>query len=130
MAATTRSRRRLRIVAAEEIRAQLARKRMSGVRLAAEIGRSQAYVSRRLTGETAFDVDDLELIARVLEVHPAELLGLRRSMAGEDTVGYQPPPGRSSDPGPNGRHTGRSAQSSSTAVRRPQRLDVAQPVAA
>lgn len=58
----------LRVTMAEEIRALLARKRISGVRLATAIGKSQSYVSRRLTGETPFDVDDLEGIARVLGV--------------------------------------------------------------
>lgn len=59
----------LREVVSEEIRALLARRRMNGVQLALRIGRSQSYVSRRLTGETAFDTDDLERIAEVLGVN-------------------------------------------------------------
>lgn len=61
---------------AEEIRVMLARRRMSGSELARQIGASQPYVSRRLTGEIAFDVDDLEAIAAALEVTPVQLLGV------------------------------------------------------
>lgn len=59
---------------AEEIRVLLARRRMSGSELARQIGASQPYVSRRLTGEIAFDVDDLEKIAAALDVQPSDLL--------------------------------------------------------
>lgn len=65
---------RLRQAVAEEVRALLARRRISGVGLAARIGRSQAYVSRRLTGETAFDLDDLDRIAEVLGVDVVQLI--------------------------------------------------------
>lgn len=64
----------LRELVAEEIRALLARRRMNGVQLALRIGRSQSYVSRRLTGETAFDTDDLERIAEVLGVNIIDLM--------------------------------------------------------
>ena len=66
--------RRLRATVAEEIRVLLARRRMSGVQLAEAIGRSQAYVSRRLNGATAFDVDDLERIAEALGVTVLDLI--------------------------------------------------------
>lgn len=52
----------------------MARRRIRGVELAKAIHRSQAYVSRRLNGETAFDLDDLELIAEALGVKVADLL--------------------------------------------------------
>lgn len=64
----------LRVGVAEEVRVAMARRRVRSVELAAAIGRSQAYVSRRLNGETAFDVDDLEAIARKLDVKPRELM--------------------------------------------------------
>jgi transcriptional regulator with XRE-family HTH domain len=64
----------LRSYVAEEVRVWLTRRRLSGVKLAAAIGRSQPYVSRRLNGETAFDVDDLERIAAVLGVSPETLV--------------------------------------------------------
>lgn len=70
----TPARGRLRQHAAEEIRVILARKRMSGAELARRTGIKQSTMSRRMTGETAFDLDDLEAIAEVLEVDVADLL--------------------------------------------------------
>jgi len=66
--------RQLRELVAEEIRALLARRRLNGAKLAETIGRSEMYVSRRLRGETAFDIDDLEAIAKVLGVQVKALL--------------------------------------------------------
>lgn len=66
----------LRVRMAEEIRALMARRRISGVSLAAHINRSQSYVSRRLTGEVAFDVDDIEAIAGVFGVKAADLVAM------------------------------------------------------
>lgn len=65
---------RAREACAAEVRATLARKRISGVRLAAMIDRSQVYVSRRLRGEVPFDVVDLALIADALGVKQSSLL--------------------------------------------------------
>lgn len=56
----------LRELVAEDVRAELARRRLSGSALAVLLGQSQKWVSRRLSGEVAFDVDDLERIARAL----------------------------------------------------------------
>ena len=64
----------LRVFLASEIRAAMSRENLSGVRLASIIGKSQPYVSRRLSGRLAFDVDDLEVISRVLGVSPSELM--------------------------------------------------------
>lgn len=61
--------------AAEEIRVLLARRRMSASELARRIGQTQPYLSRRLTGDVALDVDDLDKIAQVMGVEPAALLG-------------------------------------------------------
>jgi transcriptional regulator with XRE-family HTH domain len=47
---------------------------MSATQLAKRMGVSQAYIWRRLSGETAFDVDDLERIGGVLDVEPVDLL--------------------------------------------------------
>lgn len=66
--------RQLRETVAEEVRALLARRRLNGAKLAAAIDRSEMYVSRRLRGETAFDLDDLDRIARVLDVEVVDLL--------------------------------------------------------
>lgn len=53
---------------AAEVRAELARASISGNRLAAILGQSQPYWSRRLSGKIAFDVDDLAAVAELLGV--------------------------------------------------------------
>src|SRR5690348_6844413 len=78
---------RLRAAVAEEVRALLARRRISSVKLAAQIGRSQAYVSRRLNGDVAFDLDDLENIARVLRVRVTDLVPERAIETTSDQPG-------------------------------------------
>ena len=62
---------------AEEVRSLLARRRMSASELARQLETTQRYMSRRLTGETAFDVDDLDRIATVLGVQVTDLLPRR-----------------------------------------------------
>lgn len=64
----------LRRRTSEEIRVLLARRMMSAAELARRTGITQSTMSRRMTGETAFDLDDLEVIASVLEVDVTELL--------------------------------------------------------
>lgn len=64
----------LREGVAEEVRVMMLRKRITGATLAERIGRSAAYLSRRLTGETALDLDDLYRIAEVLGVRVVDLL--------------------------------------------------------
>jgi transcriptional regulator with XRE-family HTH domain len=59
---------------AEEIRAMLGRKRMSGRQLATKLGVSQTWMSTRLSGTTPIDLNDLEKIARVLDVEVTDLL--------------------------------------------------------
>jgi transcriptional regulator with XRE-family HTH domain len=58
----------LSAVVAGEVRAHLARRRISGRRAAAELGWTAPYLSRRLTGEIPFDVDDLDAIASLLDM--------------------------------------------------------------
>jgi len=53
---------------AEEVRAQLARKRRSARSVALQLGWQQAYLARRVTGETPFTINDLAAIAGVLGV--------------------------------------------------------------
>ena len=71
---------RARHAVAEEIRALLGRRRLSDIAVARKLGRSHTYVYRRLTGEIAFDIDDLEGIAELLNVSMGDLLpsGTRR----------------------------------------------------
>lgn len=58
---------------AGEIRAHAARKGLSGRQLAFQLGKSQPWMSRRLTGEVALDVAELDIIATVLGVSPRDL---------------------------------------------------------
>ncbi|WP_301177252.1 helix-turn-helix domain-containing protein [Actinomadura geliboluensis] len=53
---------------AEEVRALLARRRMSGRAAARQLGWTSDYMHRRLDGRTAFDVNDVTAIARLLDV--------------------------------------------------------------
>ena len=69
---------RMRYAVAEEVRVALARRQISGVKLANMIGRSQVYVSRRLRGEVPFDVDDLALIAEALGMKMVDLVSGQR----------------------------------------------------
>lgn len=103
---------------AEEIRALLARKRVSASKLARLMGVTQPYISRRLTGETALDVDDLDRIARALEVTVVDLLP--REIRSQTTVAkvqmaVRPMSGRPRDSRPTG-HPGNPS------TRRPARL--------
>src|ERR1022692_4135759 len=70
-----------RVIAAE-VRAELARKQLSGVRAARALGWTQNYISRRLSGTVPFDVADLIALANLLEVpvttfFPDQDLGVR-----------------------------------------------------
>jgi transcriptional regulator with XRE-family HTH domain len=59
---------------AEEIRALLARRRISGRQLANQLGVSPTWVSNRLTGAQTIDLNDLESMARILGVDVPDLL--------------------------------------------------------
>lgn len=90
----------LRDSVAEEVRSWLGRRRMSGAQLARLLGKSQTFVARRLDGRQAMDLDDLEMIAGVLNVSVVQLLGdaARRSGSsgtmGVDMAPYSPPSSR------------------------------------
>ncbi len=56
---------------AAEVRAHLARQRISGRRAAIMLGWTAPYLSRRLTGEIPFDVNDLVKVADLLGLPPA-----------------------------------------------------------
>lgn len=58
----------MREYVSEELRVLLARRQLTASRVARELGWQQMYLSRRMTGKTPFDVDDLEALARFLEV--------------------------------------------------------------
>ncbi len=58
-----------------EVRAELARRKMSGRELARRIAKSAVYVNRRISGEVEFSESDIRSIAAVLGVTAAKLLG-------------------------------------------------------
>ena len=60
---------------AANLRAELARQRISGRELARRLGENHTWVSRRLAAEQEITVDDLGRIAAVLNVPAASLLG-------------------------------------------------------
>ena len=59
---------------ADEVRAGMARKRVTQQALAAAISLSQAALSRRLRGEVAFDVNELTAVAAHLDIPLSDLL--------------------------------------------------------
>ncbi len=59
---------------AEEIRVAMVRRGISGAGLARSLGVSQAWISYRLTGVQPIDLNDLERIARALQVEIVDLL--------------------------------------------------------
>jgi transcriptional regulator with XRE-family HTH domain len=75
---------------AEEIRVLLARRKMSANQLAQVTGIKQSSLSRRMTGETAFDMDDLELIADALGVVVTDLMPQRVSTGNETNRVFTP----------------------------------------
>lgn len=68
----------LREQVAEEVRALLARRRLSARRAATELGWTEWYMSRRMTAKTAFDVDDLAALAELLGVTVIDFFPARR----------------------------------------------------
>jgi len=64
----------LSVQVAEEIRAMLGRKRMSQAHLARALGVSAMWISDRLRGVQPIDLNDLERIARALQVPVGSLL--------------------------------------------------------
>ena len=60
------------------IRAVLGARRESQTKLAAAVGLSPSQLSRRLTGETPFDEDDLAALARFFECDVADLWSAER----------------------------------------------------
>lgn len=70
----TTNRESLREETAGELRALLARRRVSASELARQLGWKQSYIARRIDGRVALDLDDLQAIARVLEVTVLDLL--------------------------------------------------------
>lgn len=58
----------LRATVAGEVRAMMARRRITQTDLANKLGWTQSYVSRRLSGDVPFDIDELEVLADLFDV--------------------------------------------------------------
>jgi transcriptional regulator with XRE-family HTH domain len=100
----------LRERVAEELRALLARRKVTPTELGRKLGRSQTWVWRRLEGEVAFDLNDLEAIAAALGVAPADLLPPDVRRGTEPNIRNSPVPERPADNRPPGRTSGRSGR--------------------
>lgn len=59
---------------AANVRAEMARNKISQVKLAETLSVSQAAISRRLSGRVAFDIDELVRIAEAFNIPLAELV--------------------------------------------------------
>lgn len=59
---------------ADNVRAEMARRKVSQRAMAEALGTSQPALSRRLTGEVAFDVVELASVAQLLGMDPRDLL--------------------------------------------------------
>ncbi len=57
----------------------MGRRRATQADLAEALGKSQPYVSRRLSGEVPFDIDDLYRLADYFGVEVTDLLGSPKS---------------------------------------------------
>ena len=64
----------LRELTAAELRATLARRRISAAELARRLGWSQAYMARRVDGRIALNMDDLDKIRAELGISLDDLL--------------------------------------------------------
>ncbi|HEY1622139.1 MAG TPA: helix-turn-helix domain-containing protein [Streptosporangiaceae bacterium] len=53
---------------AAELRAELARRRIPNRRIAGQLGWSETYLSRRLTGSVPFSIDDLASVASAIGI--------------------------------------------------------------
>lgn len=60
---------------ADNVRAELARAKVSQAKLAKEMDFTQQSISRRLSGNVSFSVDELELIATFLGISVLTLIG-------------------------------------------------------
>lgn len=59
---------------AATVRAELARRRIQQTEVAARLGIVQASVSRRLTGDTPWDINELAEVADLIGVRVADLV--------------------------------------------------------
>jgi transcriptional regulator with XRE-family HTH domain len=88
---------------AAEVRAEMARKRITGRALARTLGRSANWVSLKTSGAQGIDLDELETIAAALGVTIVDLLPRRdRGVTEPYLPNSHPAPSRPRDNRPNG----------------------------
>lgn len=58
----------------ENVRVLMDARRLTQAQLAERLGQSQPWLSKRLTGTTPFHIEDLDALAHVFALSPAELL--------------------------------------------------------
>lgn len=73
----------------ENIRVLMARRGVKQPQIAEILGISQAAISRRMNGQTTWNVDDLEQIGAAFEVSVAELIGTPETDPRPSTPGSQ-----------------------------------------
>lgn len=73
---------------AEEIRAWMGRRRVTGAALSSALGVSPAWISYRLSGKQEIGLNDLQRIAAALDVEAADLLPQALRMALRDRNTY------------------------------------------
>jgi transcriptional regulator with XRE-family HTH domain len=61
-----------------ELRAEIARQRLTQREVAARLGWSQQVLSKRLTGEVAISIDEAGKLAEVLGIKPEQLMQVQR----------------------------------------------------
>lgn len=66
-----------------EVRATMARHRISGAKLASLAGMSQSYISRRLLDDAPFTLNDVEAICRALDERPSDFMAAALRSMGE-----------------------------------------------
>lgn len=105
---------------AAEIRAQMGRRNVKQSELARTLGVTEMWLSRRLRGKQALDLEDLEKISRALECRIIDLLP-----SGGNAATREKPQAakRPTDNRPNGRAEARN-------VRRPRRITAGLPAPA
>ncbi|MBP7973444.1 MAG: helix-turn-helix transcriptional regulator [Candidatus Nanopelagicales bacterium] len=74
---------------AEEVRAMMARRRMSGAGLAREMGLSQPQIAARVRGDLAWSLDELDRVAGILRCNVWDLLP--RMDSNQQPSGYWQP---------------------------------------
>lgn len=71
----------LHIVIADTVRAELARRRLKARDLAPALELQVRAVERRLSGEVAFELDELPVIAQFLGIQLSALMPIREAVA-------------------------------------------------